>query len=400
VGDGENSANNRRMSEPAYPVGRVVAPQILKHLSEHRAGVEREVSGVSKALLPDVTTIETMIEAAFWASLRREEGYSPKISLAFLPPSDDVSPLLFAQPLALDPVPLTRLAPAVERPGIHLGVWHGRELQQPGPSSEHLLVWGTTRTIPPFCFVVEVSAPGLLVVKHRPRRESGKFVNIAVLEGDRAKVVDERASSVPDCPGVLTSILRFESTVRGDTPNLLVQIAISMRSHGRGGALLVVPSGSEEWRQSIVQPITYAVEPPFAELATMMDGQPSDGYRHEWAEALDRAIEALAGLTVVDGATVITDRYELLAFGAKIRRRRGSPPVEQVLVTEPIEGNVGETVDPGRLGGTRHLSAAQFVHDQRDTLALVASQDGRFTVLAWSESEQTVHAHRMEVLLL
>jgi hypothetical protein len=52
------------------------------------------------------------------------------------------------------------------------------------------------------------------------------------------------------------------------------------------------------------------------------------------------------------------------------------------------------------LGGTRHLSAAQFVHDQRDAVALVASQDGRFTVFAWSPCENLVHAHRVEVLLV
>jgi DNA integrity scanning protein DisA with diadenylate cyclase activity len=57
-------------------------------------------------------------------------------------------------------------------------------------------------------------------------------------------------------------------------------------------------------------------------------------------------------------------------------------------------------VHPTRLGGTRHLSAAQFVHDQHGALALVASQDGRFTVFAWSGRDEIVHAHRIEALLL
>ena len=46
------------------------------------------------------------------------------------------------------------------------------------------------------------------------------------------------------------------------------------------------------------------------------------------------------------------------------------------------------------------MSAAQFAQDQHDSIALVASQDGRFTVFAWSSSEDTVHAHRVETLLL
>jgi len=119
-----------------------------------------------------------------------------------------------------------------------------------------------------------------------------------------------------------------------------------------------------------------------------------------WQDAVGNAVNAIAGLTAVDGATVLTNTYELKAFGAKIARRKGSPQVEQVAVTEPIEGDVAFTVHPTQLGGTRHLSAAQFVHDQRRAVALVASQDGRFTVFAWSPCEDMVHAHRVETLLL
>src|SRR4029077_3745459 len=102
----------------------------------------------SLASLPDVSTIEAMIDAAFWASLRREEGYVPKISLAFVSPEETDHPLRFERALALEPGALTRVAPAVERAGIHLGVWHG---------SDDLLVWGTTRRIPAGGFVLEVA---------------------------------------------------------------------------------------------------------------------------------------------------------------------------------------------------------------------------------------------------
>jgi hypothetical protein len=102
----------------------------------------------------------------------------------------------------------------------------------------------------------------------------------------------------------------------------------------------------------------------------------------------------------VDGAAVISDVYELLAFGAKIARRKGGTPVDQVVVTEPVDGNVPAHLHPGQLGGTRHLSAAQFVLDQADAMALVASQDGRFTIFAWSPCDQMVYAHRVETLLM
>jgi len=382
------------MSEPAYPAARIVAPKIYAHFAMHEQKA-RERGRAVVAAPPDEQTIEALVDAAFWASLRREETYIPKISLAFVEPEAATHPMRFDRPLPLVPAALVKVAPAVERPGIHLGVCR---------SGAGLSVWGTVRAIPFLCFVVEVAAPGLLVVKHHRGDETGKFVNVAVIEGDQIKIVDETASSLPDCPPLLTSLLGFDSpaswTVGLEAVNVLVQLAVSMRAHGRGGLLLIVPPGSESWQESVVRPIPYAVSPAFAELAQLTRAAADVKVEQPWQDALHRAVEAIAGLTAVDGATVLTKEYELLAFGAKITRRKSSPQVEQVAVTEPVEGNVAMTVHPTQLGGTRHLSAAQFVHDQRDAVALVASQDGRFTVFAWSPCEGMVHAHRVETLLL
>ena len=388
------------MKGQAYPAAQSVASTVEVHFARHIAEARRR-GELHLASPPDADSIETIIAAAFWASLRREEGYVPKISLAFLAAGQAAYPLMLERPLPLDPGILTRVAPAVERSGIHLGVWRD------DPAKDELRVWGTTRTIPSFCFVLEVAAPGLLVVKHHRGEESGKFVNVAVLEGDTIKIVDEHASSLPDCPSLVTSLLGFDSPASWiDSFNVLVQLAVSMRAHGRGGLLLVVPANNETWRESIVRPIAYAVSPAYSELARLTGEAPDaesgddDRRRRPWQDALSRAIDAIAGLTAVDGATVITAEHDVLAFGAKIARRRGAPQVEQVTVTEPIEGGVPAVVHPGELGGTRHLSAAQFVQDQRDAVALVASQDGHFTVFAWSPCEEMVHAHRVETLLL
>src|SRR5439155_226370 len=186
----------------------------------------------------------------------------------------------------------------------------------------------------------EVAAPGLIVVKHHRGGDAGKFVNVAVLEGDRIKIVDERASSLPDCPPLLTSLLGFDSPASwiadSDTVNVLVQLAVSMRAHGRGGLLLVVPAGADAWQDSIVRPIPYAVEPPFQELSALTREPRETKRTRHWQETVNRAVEAIAGLTAVDGATIMTTGYELLAFGAKIARRKGSPQVEQVTITEPV----------------------------------------------------------------
>jgi hypothetical protein len=241
----------------------------------------------------------------------------------------------------------------------------------------------------------------LLVVKQSPSEDSGKFINIAVLQGDEIKIIDPQAAISPAYPTLLNSLLRLESQfATRSAVNVLLQLAVSIRMHGRGGLLLVVPTGSDAWTESILQPITYSVVPAFSGLADLMRRDTGNKPSRRWKDALGRAVDEIAGLTAVDGATLINADYELLAFGAKIVRRKGSRQVAQVVVTEPIEGGSAVIAEPAQFGGTRHLSAAQFVHDQPDAIALVASQDGRFTVFAWSPSEEIVHAHRVDALLL
>ena len=376
------------MSNPLYAAARSSAAGLVDYFARHAAAAEAHPSVGS--CLPDVGTVEALIDAAFWASLQREEGYVPEISLAFLPPKRAVRPLMLAQPMPLSPRAMGRLAPAVERPGIHLGVWRDDQ--------GVLRVWGTTRAIPTFCFVLEVLGPGLLVVKHRVQDDSAKFRNVAVFEGEEVKVLSREDSDASDHPAMLRSLLAPESA--GDrSAEVLIRLAVSMRAHKRGGTLLVVPAGAQAWRDSIVQPVAYAVDPAFTELRDLvLEDSEEDPIRGH--ESLGRVVDAVAGLTAVDGATVISDGYEVLGFGVKIQRPDGRPQVERVVVSEPVEGGAAAVVAPLQLGGTRHSSAAQFAQDQRDAVALVASQDGRFTIFAWSPREGMVHAHRVETLLM
>ena len=380
---------------PTYQAANIAAPLVEELFARHHAEARR-MGEEGLAPQPDAPSIAAIINATFWASFRPEEGRFPKISIAYLPPEQAGQPMMFEHPLPLTADVLTKLAPAVERPEIHLGVWnHGDDLK----------VWGTTRTIPSFCFVLEDIEPGLLVVKHRRLDGFGKYANVAVLKGEQVKVIDEKGTSLPDCPSLLRALLAFTAAATNGPQhslNILVQLSASMRAHGHGGSLLVVPSGSERWRESIAQPILYSVTPSFSALSDLLRhrvDEEDEGRRH-WESALRRAVDTIGGMTAVDGATVISDEYDVLAFGAKIRRHETSPPVDKWVITEPVVGNLPIVVQPTEHGGTRHLSAAQFVYDQRDALALVASQDGKFTVFAWSPCEEMVHAHRVESLLM
>lgn len=378
------------MSEQAYSTAAAAAATVSTFFERLLAGTSEHPA--SAAPPPDPDAVAAMVDAAFWASLRREEGRTTRISLALTPPEHSGMPLRFEYSLPLTPDSLTRLAPAVERRGIHLAVW-----RQDG----ELRVWGATRVVPDLCFIVEVVEPGLLVMKYRRGAAFGKFGNIAVIRGNELRVVDDLHASSPNYPAFLRAFLGKEAPDAWVASlNEFVQLAISIREHGHGGALIIVPTGSDKWRESIVGPVSYAVSPPFSTLGDLLEQPEQDRATAEWSDAVSKVIDGIGGLTAVDGATIMNERHDLLAFGAKLGRREGSAAVDRISVTEPILGSRPFIIAPSQFGGTRHLSAAQFVHDQHDAIAMVASQDGRFTVFAWSPHDSTVQANRIEALLL
>src|SRR3954470_23543945 len=134
------------MRVATYAAARDVAADVHAHfLHRHQRSVAQGESPI--APVPDPASIAAILDAAFWASLKKEEGVAPKISLAWIRPEQTEHPLVFAHAIALDPAALTRIAPAVERRGIHLGVCD---------SDGELRVWGTVRDVPRQCCIVEV----------------------------------------------------------------------------------------------------------------------------------------------------------------------------------------------------------------------------------------------------
>ncbi len=378
-------------SESTYKAARIVAESVETIFAKHLA-TATSLGEKNLACVPNASIIESFIDVGFWTSLRHEEGRSPRISLAFLQPEEAGTPIIFAQSIPLTPRSLTKLSPGYERAGIHLGVWHENNV---------LYIWGATVTIPNCCFVLDISEPGQVVIKHRRSEGFGKFSNIAVLAGDDIKIVDDKSPTVRSCPTLISSLLDFTSaSSRYDSINVMLQLAVSMRAHKRGGTILVVPSGTKEWRESISHPLHYAIKPAFSGLADLVKRLGKDHALTNWQSMLAKEVDIVGGLTAIDGATIINDEYQLLAFGEKIVQRVGQPIIEKIIETEPVKDHRPAIVFPAKTGGTRHLSAAQFVQDQHDAIALVASQDGKFTVFAWSPADKLVQAHRIDSLLL
>src|SRR5438552_14692280 len=107
------------MAGPSYPAARIVAERLEARIARTTTAFKN----ASDAPKPEAQTIEEIITTAFWASLRREEGHAPRISIAFLPPEQSIRPIQFNRRVPLEAELLARIAPAVVKPGIHIGVW-------------------------------------------------------------------------------------------------------------------------------------------------------------------------------------------------------------------------------------------------------------------------------------
>ena len=178
------------MAESRYPSAREVAPRIRQRFVAFRTIAAAAGSSVMPSA-PSDEDIEAIVDAAFWASLRREEDYLPRISLALLPPDRAKTRSPSSTPLPLGPV-----AP---REGVARSGAAAAFIWASGAMNGQLQVWGTTRVVPAYCFVLEVAAPGLLVIKHH-RGEAASSSTLPCSKADRIKMIEEQAIGAARLP--------------------------------------------------------------------------------------------------------------------------------------------------------------------------------------------------------
>ena len=128
-----------------------------------------------------------------------------------------------------------------------------------------------------------------------------------------------------------------------------------------------------------------------------LHGQPSETPQPQWSlktetkkvtrRLLDTALRHVGHLSSVDGAVVVDEHLLVVGFGAKLTADHA-----EFLVAEwdAVSGMAPRSVSPVELGGTRHQSAARYVFHHHQCTCFVASQDGRLSLFAWLEKDQSV----------
>jgi sensor domain DACNV-containing protein len=333
--------------------------------------------------IPSADAISVLLNTAFWASLQQEEGRPVAVPLVLQSPST-AEDLVFEHAIPLNVQAVVKLAPAVHRGRRGLGIR--------ADGSQAPAIWGLT-PMTPTAICVDVKGPGLLVVK-------GMLRNVMIYHAGEATFLEDEDY---DTLVRLTRLALPADTPAGDrfvNAYWTTRVVDAMRRTGRGGIVLLVPSGSSGWRDALSDAPTYQCSPPFRGLRDALDRLLPNPYAVNAlleSEHLQHAADTVGQVTAVDGATVLDLDLKLLAFGAMIQS--GPPSIGDVVCVEAGRAKAGGITRSLReLGGARHRAAAGFCCRIQESVAFVASQDGVLTELGWLGAEEKLvallHAER------
>ena len=392
--------------------------------------------------LPEISieALEDIVSTAYQASILRDEERPVTFRVILVSPDDlpiDRGPpsgfhrLRFDEPRAFDEEELRRLAPAakIQRSLIGARLLHGG-----------LQIWGLVHSGPGWlrsqqggrtaqhqvadALVLTVSGPGRLhaswgdqgigtivggrlvarqidVFESQWLRDSFRTVR-GELEALHA--TEHRAEWAPLAPGLAGRIA--QTFVR--------RIVGTIRVARHGGTVIIVPPSFAEAGPSEALRLKYVFEDDAARsryrtlllramsaLAASHAGRTEPVGFAEWNESTDREVMSIdeglfelahmiAALSDVDGATVVTQRLEVLGFGAEIGA--GLPHVPTVMRALDLEGTnlVGERTDGV---GTRHRSAYRFCNAYPEAIAIVVSQDGIVRFVKKKDDQVTYWEH-------
>ena len=401
--------------------------------------------------LPPLALLNQLLSTAYQASLLREEERPVTFRLILGDPAEfpeSAGPpvgfhkLVFTQPRPLDTLEVCRLSPAAKYHRALIGVRLDKALG--------FVIWGILQSgtrwlrdvhggrysqspVLPSALVVRATGPGQLAVARgvetlgelrvgvisRPSmdvfRSKWLAEHFAEARGERAALHDEaraRATSpwATLDPNITTTIAQ----------QMFKRVLVTMRraSH-HGGLLLLLPPGcADTVTRSEFLRVKYTFEDTeprrryrtlilramnaLAEDAGRARPMPARvGWSHyktstsaaiaDLDEAIFELSHLIGGLADVDGAVVMTNRFELLGFGAEIigTDLRDVATVERALDLEAC------THEPERTDsvGTRHRAAYRVCQRVHDALAVVASHDGGIRFVRWMNDAVTYWDH-------
>ncbi len=377
-------------------------------------------------VLPDLDVLSELLSVAYQASLLREEERPTTFRLVFAPRgrfTDDGGPpmklhrLLFAEGRPFTADELRRLSQAAkfQRSLIGVGRRDGRleawGILHSGPAWLRAIQGGRGLTPEaPSVLTIAVAGPGRLTVGY-----GGK--TFAQLAGGRISQKTQDIFASQWLPGMFSAV-RSEVTaihekehedswsqvdpdiIRMIGQHFVRRIVATIRVARHGGTLLFLPASHADEIASgphVKMKVRFVDAEPRRRFRSLLlsamralaaQGDPVrrndtvgwDTYNRTRDESIANVDEAIfelshliAGLADVDGAVVLTTRFEILGFGAELAGEL--PEISHVARATDLEGT---HIDIERADGvgTRHRSMYRMAARYPELLGIVVSQDG------------------------
>jgi hypothetical protein len=396
--------------------------------------------------LPEPAILERLLSVCFQASLLHDEGRPVTFRMALAVPEAfpagggppaGLHRLVLDEDRPFDEHELRRLAPAA---GFHRSLVGVRV----GDKGE-LTVWGLIHSGPRWLLAVRggrrirqvippllmaaVTGPGRVLVSQGTR-------TVAALAGGTLVDVATDVFAAPWLASLFEGLRAAQSAAHGLSPerafgphaaldplfgqqlaqHVLRRVVATIRGTRHGGTLIFLPA--DEWQGLCADGRLLSLKYRFSddeprrrlfsltvqimnELVRLHLRPPGGaGPRVGWAEyeasadprlaALDEALfdaaHLVGMLADVDGAVIMTNRLEILGFGAEISG--ALPEVETVEHSLDLDGRKRVTERADR-AGTRHRSAYRLSKQVPGALAVVVSQDGGVRFVRFQDGSVT-----------
>ncbi|MFN0139231.1 MAG: putative sensor domain DACNV-containing protein [Pyrinomonadaceae bacterium] len=351
--------------------------------------------------------METICEAVYAASLKREEGRHHDFSVVLTPTLSKFDNEIreapyhgclnnvtaFEKPIPIADLP--KVAPAFDRTNQSLRIWFDEKGQ--------LEIWGfANEFLDYYGLRIQPLLVGELLIDIKAFDFPWLRLLVTFAEADIVERQTPLHSLLPQGDTATqagSDEWHRASHRKRKVFGLVVDIVNKMSLHEHGGTMLFVPPErvTEIIEQSIKVPIALRPQGAYTVIKNKLDleerefinSMNSTIKNDSLAWSFEKEADLLGQFTAVDGATVITTEFAVIAIGAKIKESVDEGFADRTIWVRQafqdanaMEKNITDT------GGTRHQSAAHFVYDNREAFAIVASQDGKISIIYWDEKQQ------------
>ncbi len=366
---------------------------------------------------PSQEELRALVETAFLAGLEREEGQPVSFSVTLYPKTlaieegrlDAVQ--VFDRIVPLTVHQLVKLASAFDAKAASLlvgplgdqdsgyGIWGVIFPDTLADFLDSIPVWIQELSVSRLdALTVTAMKPGELVIS----RENSRIAEFVLGEVRPAAPTPFHSEAlgghILDAISDNDGFRRFEGRYWRPYSDILLRVLDDISNRGHGGTVIIVPETRLdqceqhfERRYGFQDRSRFEVDSLLVSLLQARERKSEDEVNSlrqaRRKQALRDRVSALAQLACIDGALILSNRLELLSFGALLTVSESEWQGEVVTGRYVPEG-AGREFDTLTVG-SRHKSAIRFVGCCPDSVGFVISHDGPIRGLA-HEDDHTV----------